>query len=174
MPINKLGTGYGDGNLELSEKEKFYSKQTNGIIPQKLVSQAFEKLHSNLKQYGNKLSSKHAQALHEILMGFTQMAQGELKRRLAYPLFTGGGKTKSIVAWLWAVNELNYNHVSVAVCAHKVEALCDLNRDLVNAGISPDKIGLLHSYRFDSEMAEAYLNEEGSLRQGYASFMKQM
>ena len=112
-----------------------YNDEINGITLKPLVSLAFKKLSSNLKNYGNKLSAEHARALYEILIGFTQMAQRVTHGRIAYPLFAGGGKTQSIVAWLWAIHELGLNHVSVAVCASKVESLCDLKRDLIANGL---------------------------------------
>jgi len=97
------------------------------------------------------------------------MAQGVSHGRLAYPLFAGGGKTQSIVAWLWAIHELGLDHISIAVCASKVEALCDLKRDFIRNGIPKHKIGLIHSYQYRPEMAKSFLNGDGELRPNFAS-----
>ncbi len=47
-----------------------------------------------------------------------------------------------------AIRSLRYDHISVAVCASKVEALCGLKRDLIKQWCH-ESIGLLHSYKHD-------------------------
>jgi hypothetical protein len=54
-------------------------------------------------------------------------------------------------------------HIGVAVGQYKVEALCSLKRDLIEAGVPEDRIGLLHSYEYDEAKAKAFL-EEGENR----------
>ncbi len=114
-----------------------------------LTSLAFDKLIKKLKEYGNQPSDEHAVSLYKLLYAYTHMAQGGLTGRWAFPLPTGAGKTLSVVAWIASLYELRIENISVAVCASKVEALCDLKRDLISMGVPEDMIGLLHSYRCD-------------------------
>ena len=114
-----------------------------------LTDVAFRKLIDRLEGFGNKPNTKHQQALRAILGSYSRMATGNLTGRQAFPLFTGGGKTQSIVAWLQAVQTITKQAgggVSVSVCASQVEALCELKRDLIGAGIPEDLIALVHSY----------------------------
>lgn len=111
-----------------------------------LTQRAFEILCANLERFGNHLGDAHKAALMELVGGFTLLAFGVKKGRLAYPLATGLGKTQSIVAWCSALHELGYQDVSIAVAANKVEALCQLKRDLLANGVPAEWIGLLHSY----------------------------
>lgn len=114
-----------------------------------LTEEAFRLLISSLERYGNEPSEEQKAALREILETYTLMATGKVTGRYAFPLATGLGKTQSISAWLSAVNSLGLDHISVAVCTSKVEALCDLKRDLVeNFGVPERKIGLFHSYLY--------------------------
>lgn len=55
------------------------------------------------------------------------------------------GKTSAIIAWCAALAKLGHDHISVAVSASKIEALCTLKRDMIAAGIPEDRIGLLYS-----------------------------
>jgi len=88
------------------------------------------------------------------------------ERPLGLPSVYWRRQAQSIVCWLSAASELGYlEDISVAVCASRVEALCELKRDLVNvAGIPEEKIGLVHSYRHDPDR-----DPESSLPAGYAS-----
>jgi len=130
---------------------------TMKIDAHELTVAARDKLTSRLESFGNRLSPPHRRALWEILKAYSEMASGERRGRWAFPLFTGGGKTQSIVCWLSAASEMGYlEDISVSVCASRVEALCELKRDLVNvAGIPEEKIGLRHSYTYDPERAGA-------------------
>ena len=125
------------------------------IDTHQLTITAHKKLMRRLESFGNKLSPKHKRALYEIVKAYSEMASGSRRGRWAFPLFTGGGKTQSIVCWLSAANEMGYlEDISVAVCASRVEALCELKRDLVNiAGIPEEKLGLRHSYTHDPSRA---------------------
>jgi len=114
-----------------------------------LTEVAYRKLIDRLEEFGNRPNEKHKQALKAILRTYSEMATGGLTGRWAFPLFTGGGKTQSIVAWLKSAHDIASQAggvVSVSVCASQVEALCELKRDLVTAGIPEDLIALVHSY----------------------------
>lgn len=127
-------------------------KETKKELHSDLTLKAFRILCSNLERFGNKLGAKHKEALMELVGGFTLMAFGRKKGRYAYPLDTGLGKTQAIVAWASALHELGYEGVSLAVSASQVEALCQLKRDLIDNGVPEEKIGLLHSYKYDTRM----------------------
>ena len=114
-----------------------------------LTRRAFNILLENLKRYGNDPGKGQQAALLEVLKAYTDMVQGVQHGRFAFPLATGMGKTQSIVAWTSALYQLGITHVSLAVCASKVEALCMLKRDLMKEGVPEEAIGLLHSYNYD-------------------------
>ena len=95
-----------------------------------------------LYQYGNNPNDDHKHAIRRILIGFIFLL--ESKRRLAYPLFCGGGKSTCIRGFLRAIHELNLDY-SVVVSATQVEALCELKTALMSDEIPIDKIGLIHS-----------------------------
>jgi hypothetical protein len=119
----------------------------------RLSKEAFARLVANLQAFGNVLSEDHREALMDIVGAYSFLASGHNIGRYAFDLDTGMGKTQSVVAWLAEVHAQGLPY-SVAVCASKVEALCDLKRDLVRQGVQEDKIGLWHSYKFDPAMAE--------------------
>ena len=126
-----------------------YTVEVNGIKFEDLTGLAFRKLIEQLESYGNVVSTKQQEALYELLGRYTKITQKLSQGRYAFPLSTGLGKTQSVVAWIAAVHELGLEHVSVAVCQSKVEALCTLKRDLIDAGVPAEKIGLLHTYKHD-------------------------
>lgn len=130
-----------------------------------LTNRAFSHLVTMLEGFGNTLNSLHKAALHSLLESMTQMAEGRLQGRYAFGLPTGMGKTSAIIAWCSSLHSLRMEEMySVAVSASKVEALCQLKRDLIVAGIPETSIGLLHSYRHrPSQTLETMLPE------GYAS-----
>jgi hypothetical protein len=130
-----------------------------------LSERAFTRLTTTLEGFGNTLSTPHAHALRALVDSMTKMAAGELQGRYAFGLGTGLGKTSAIIAWLAAVEELGLHGISAALCASKVEALCQLKRDLIKNGIPADKIGLLHTYRHDSSAPK----DARVLPSGYAS-----
>jgi hypothetical protein len=120
-----------------------------------LTQLAHHNLITALTGYGNKPNADHQQALLALVQAMTDMAEGRLQGRYAFGLPTGMGKTLSIISWLSAVNTLGRSDISAAVAASKVEALCQLKRDLIRAGIPAEKIGLLHSHHDASEPATA-------------------
>ena len=79
----------------------------------------------------------------------TEMAQGKIEGRHAFGLPTGYGKTSAIIAWVSTLfGEGGPKHnLSISVAASKVEALCELHRELVSAGVPDELIGLVHSYK---------------------------
>ena len=140
-----------------------------------LSKRTFKILLTKLQTYGNTLSPAHEQALWGLIWAYNSMSNGEMQGRYAFPLPCGTGKTQSIVSFCQALAELNktnpeYQEISIAVSASKVEALCDLKRDLINSGVPAEWIGLFHSYKFKSDVARRFLNGEiQELPDGYAS-----
>ncbi len=132
---------------------------------ERLTDLAFTRVKTALIGFGNTLSTPHAHALRALVESMTKMAAGELQGRYAFGLGTGLGKTSAIIAWLTAVEELGLTGISAAVCASKVEALCQLKRDLIKNGVPAEKIGLLHTYRHDSSAPK----DARVLPNGYAS-----
>lgn len=120
-----------------------------------ITAVAHQRLLTALEGYGNRPNADHQQALFALVQAMTDMAEGRLQGRYAFGLPTGMGKTLSIISWLSAVTALGLSHISVAVAASKVEALCQLKRDLIRAGVPSDSIGLLHSHHDASEPATA-------------------
>jgi hypothetical protein len=132
---------------------------------ERLTDLAYTRLTTTLKQFENTLSTPHSDALRALVASMTNMASGELQGRYAFGLGTGLGKTSAIIAWLAAVEELRFHGIPAAVCASKVEALCQLKRDLIKNGVPAGKIGLLHTYRHDSSAPK----DARVLPSGYAS-----
>jgi hypothetical protein len=134
-------------------------------VPEHLNSLALEILLTELRSFGNKLNDDHVNALKKLLSSYTSMARGELMGRVAFPLGTGLGKTSSIRAWIIAAHQegLLGSAVSLAVACSRIEALADLKRDLVRAGVPAEQVGLIHSYTYNPELARAVLaREEGA------------
>ena len=110
-----------------------------------LAALAHEKVIAALKGYGNVVGVKHALALRQLMDGLTKQGLGIERGRFAYGLPPGTGKTQGVIAWIAAAWELRLG-LSVAVSAAQIEALCDLKRHLVCAGVPISQIGLRHSY----------------------------
>lgn len=115
-----------------------------------------------LEGFGNNLSQPHRAALAELTAGLARLAFGLDTGRRAFPLPCGMGKTQAVVALCAALHRLGHHDRSVAVAASKVEALCEMKRCMIAAGIPAEQIGLLHSYKHDPEKALAGID-------GYAS-----
>lgn len=136
----------------------------------KINGLAMEKLLSFLRGVGNEPGPKQIEALSRLVETYTDISSGRIMGRYAFPLPTGTGKTRSIIAWLSALNELKLDRISVVVCASKVEALCELKRALnKDGGIPLEKIGLIHSYKYNESRAKDYLCFDRELPAGYAS-----
>jgi hypothetical protein len=135
----------------------------------KLTALAHERLIADLIKFGNVPSEAQSKALHNVLETYSRIALGELSGRWAHPLPTGTGKTRSIIAWVWAVTQLGLTEASTIITASKVEALCTLKRDLIGTGVPEQSIGLVHSFKYDKQAALNYLEGDRELPSGYAS-----
>jgi len=116
-----------------------------------LSSEALDDLLLTLIGYGNTINPAtaggraHIAALQSVIETYTRLAFEQHQERIAYPLATGLGKTQSAIAWIRAADRLDAC-VSVLVCQEQIDSLEDFYRDLIkDNGVSPDKVGLLHS-----------------------------
>ena len=108
-----------------------------------------------LYQYGNKPSLAQHDALWKLCQAYADMATGRIRGRFAFALTCGAGKTLSVIAFCQALRFLqlrgtrpDMDGVSVLVSASKVEALCELKRELLKAEVPQNWIGLYHSYQY--------------------------
>lgn len=144
-------------------------KPIQGISDWYISRPAYRWLHDYLESFGNTLSDDHCYALLGLLKVFTKVAQQQLQGRYAIAMPTGTGKTSAIIAWITALHKHKLengrsNHISVAIAASKVEALCELKRDLIKNGVPESDIGLWHSYKH-----EPGKDVPGRIPEGYAS-----
>jgi hypothetical protein len=112
-----------------------------------LTSAAQLFLAGNLERYGTRLSGAHRAAVYQLCATLTDFATGRTSGRRVFALPTGTGKTASIIAWLTILYRLGKpaEHVSVAVSASQVRALCAIKRALLSNGVPEEVIGLKHS-----------------------------
>jgi hypothetical protein len=166
--------------------EHGFSLQSDPI--ETLIEGTLNRLVKRLENFGNTVSKQHRQALREVVTAYAKISNGQESGRWAFPLAPGVGKTQSVVAFIteswrqgyFSVYTANTRdgstfhdidaHFSIAVAANKIEALCEIKRDLVEAGVPGELIGLRHSYQHNRAKAERFL--EGHLSElpdGYAS-----
>lgn len=128
-----------------------------------LSSRAHALTVSKLESYGNRLSGCHVSSLGFLQRELSRLTFCIKRGRYAYPLPTGMGKTQSVVGFCTALVQEGFDDKSVVVSATKVEALAGIKRDLIANGVPEERIGLIHSYRYDPAPPR------GALPEGYAS-----
>jgi hypothetical protein len=117
-----------------------------------------------LQEYENQITPKHEAVLSALIRGFTDIYFNRLTGDYVAPLFTGGGKTTAIIAWLAALNKhRGKDHIPVIVSAAKVEAICQLKKDLVARGIVAEDIYLKHGEIGASEDSNVGVPQGGVL-----------
>lgn len=135
-----------------------------------LTERAHTRWIESVTGFGNRLTKEHEDAVWKVMDLYTRLAFGLTTGRHAVSLGTGLGKTTSCIAWATELVLSGYDDISLAVCSNTVEALCSIKRALIKGGVSEDRIGLWHSYQYDSEMAEKYIQREIlELPKGHAS-----
>jgi hypothetical protein len=132
-------------NEALQAARMVMAEEINGVSHDSLTGPAYGILVNDLESFGNTLSDSHRYALYELVGNLTKYAQGKTTGRMAMALPTGMGKTSAIIAWITALHRLGIDHVSVAVSASKVEALCSIKRALIEHGVPESVVGLKHS-----------------------------
>lgn len=108
---------------------------------------ALDLTEATLQGHGNQLSVAHRKALRQAVGLFTKVASGSIHGRYVLDLPTGLGKTTAIICWAKAMVALDTGW-SLAICASRVEELCDIYDQLVSGEqqpVSPGHIGLWHA-----------------------------
>jgi hypothetical protein len=132
-----------------------------------LATTAYQLLIRKLKACGNDPGDKQQLALIELVTRLSSLALGRSSGRHAFALATGTGKTSSVIAFCRALDLLGYDDVSVVVAQSRVDALCELKRELMAEGIPESKIGLLHTYTYDP--SKVHPEDPDRMLDGYAS-----
>jgi len=116
-------------------------------VERALTSSAHLTLLDALQRHGNKLAEPHRAALYALCRTMTDFASGRTSGRRVFGLATGLGKTSCLIAWITSLCRMGAvtQHISVAVSAATVEALCSIKRELVRSGVPEALIGLKHS-----------------------------
>lgn len=123
-----------------------YFEQHRGVSHAALTTPALKILMDDLAARGNRPGELQKEALMELVGVMTKYAQGVASGRRAFNLATGCGKTSAIIAWITALHSLKLDHISAAVAAGQVEALCGIKQALLDHGVPERKIGLKHSH----------------------------
>ncbi|CAM3667183.1 hypothetical protein [Polynucleobacter antarcticus] len=145
---------------------------TKGSPREKLSLTTLRTLQNKIESYGNTLSDEHKQALLEVTDLYSRIVFKEVSGRFVVALDCGLGKTLSVVALASAIHQLGLDSKSIMICQSKISELCLMVDALLEAGVPPQKIGLVHSYTYapsspilDGEV----INMDGSVRKGYAA-----
>lgn len=105
-------------------------------------------LTSRLVQYledrDNRLDAPHRNALHALNQLMLDMADGKQPGKYAFGLPCGAGKTSAVIVFCAVMHE----RYTVAVAGSRVEALCQMKRDMIGQGVPESKIGLVHTYTY--------------------------
>ena len=115
----------------------------NRELHEKVTDLACARVFEKLQGFGNTLGVAHQQALRAIIQNYSEFAYNIDSGRRAYPLATALGKTQSVVAWCAAVHELGQDRTAL-VCQDRIESLDVLYRDLIEADIPADRVGIVH------------------------------
>lgn len=134
--------------------------------PNATAERAFQIQLVRAARHGQVLSTHHRETLRALHYCYAYTALGITPGRVAWPLPVGAGKTQSVVAFAAASCE-RARPFTMLVCMNRVEALAKLQRDMIEAGVPPEKVGLLHTHRFDARHAEACRRHAGPA--GFAS-----
>lgn len=102
-----------------------------------------------LQDFGNVLSANHVEGLDKVGLLYGDILFQKKHGRYAVALPTGTGKTTTIIALCHSIEHFGVDR-GLMICAEKVEALCELKRDLQKYGVPEEKIGLVHGYQYDA------------------------
>jgi hypothetical protein len=114
-----------------------------------LAGQAHTRLLEVL-QDRNAVSPAHSRATQQMMSGMAAQAVGADPGRYAYGIPCGGGKTQGVIALIAAAQKLDLG-LTFAVATSQIEALCGIKRDLIDAGIRAENVGLMHGYKWRPE-----------------------
>jgi len=109
-----------------------------------LTATAQKNLVGSLQRFKNVLSIPHRKTLYTLVESFMKMADGSLTGRWAFGIPTGCGKTRAIIECCAAIHHSGSSY-STVTCASRIEALCQMKRDMMACGIPASKIGLMYA-----------------------------
>jgi hypothetical protein len=153
-------------------KENIKKLINSGSPSEKLSLTTINVLEGLIRGYGNSLSPEHYQALLEVSNLYSKILFGQTSGRLVVSLDCGLGKTLSVVALATAITKLGLKTKSVMICQSRISELCLLNDALIEAGVPPESIGLVHAYQYDQKLqvvAGEPLTDLGDVKKGYAA-----
>ena len=133
-----------------------------------LTKESHRLLIDRLAQFGNVPSEAQKRALEHIVNTYSVFGNHIASGRIAYPLGPGTGKTTSVAAFARAVQDSGHE-ISFTVAASQVEHLAELKRNMIEMGVEPERIALVHSYHYTPEIARAYLEGSQPLPEEFAS-----
>lgn len=144
-------------------------------VEESIAVDALDLTLEHLRRHGTDAGTRQRESLHALMRTYAAITFGKLEGRIAVPLPTGWGKSTSAAAWVITLHRSGRSE-SVAIAASKVEALCELLRNIRDlaehagclAGLD-EKLGLLHRHRFNHEKAAEYLAGLAPLPERFAS-----
>ena len=122
-------------------EERFTDSLPEAQDYQELSRQVYELTRDRLIDRGNKPDEKHLADLHLLSEGMVRCILSDDKFRLAFPLFTGFGKTTTISSLIHCLRDTSF---SLVVTAEMVDQLHDLRNDCIELGVPEEKIGIFH------------------------------
>jgi len=101
---------------------------------------------AKLTSDGNRLTEDHRRSLEIVAKTLSYSAFTSSPRRLALPLFTGGGKTQSVIAYASEIVLGTYD-IGVWVAVGTIDQIDEIREGLKERGVPEAAIGVKHSGR---------------------------
>ncbi len=113
-----------------------------------LTDNVFNHAERLLRSYNNDPAEDHLQDLKLLSEGLARGVLSQDKFRLAFPLFTGFGKTTAIKALILALQKTDR---SIVIATERIAQQKELFDDLVKLGVDKGKIGIYHNSEYKYE-----------------------
>jgi len=110
-----------------------------------LTGSVFNHAERLLRFYNNDPADDHLQDLKLLSEGLTRGVLSQDKFRLAFPLFTGFGKTTAIKALILALQDSGR---SIVIATERITQQKELFDGLVKLGVDEEKIGIYHNSEY--------------------------
>lgn len=101
---------------------------------------------ARLTSDGNKLTEEHRRSLGLVAKALSYSAYTSDPKRIALPLFTGGGKTQSVIAHASEVIQGKYD-IGIWVAVGTIDQIDEIREGLRDRGVQDNAIGVKHSGR---------------------------
>ena len=101
---------------------------------------------ARLTSDGNKLTEEHRRSLGLVAKALSYSAYTSDPKRIALPLFTGGGKTQSVIAHASEVIQGKYD-IGIWVAVGTIAQIDEIREGLRDRGVQDNAIGVKHSGR---------------------------